>query len=134
MIPEVAFHLALMLIPLFHSKFARLPVMVVLNILVFTAVIEFVDNSFDTSISPGIEMFYTASAVYFLTVAVLFGRIKDNLYRIVSMVMLVYAASSAMMLVWDGFWIYDEFINENVIAIQTVIVFLSAMRLSCRQK
>jgi TRAP-type C4-dicarboxylate transport system permease small subunit len=119
---------------LVYSGFARLPLMVIANVLMFICVGAFIESSWDVSLTPGYEIYYVVGCIYFLVMALIFNIVKDKFYKLIAIVMLVHAGASAAMLVWDSFYLWHEAINDNMLTIQCILVWLSSVRKPCKQK
>ncbi len=122
------FELVVILMALLHSRFARLPFMVAGNILLFSGMKAFIEHNYEVTISPGYEIYYVSSAVYFIVMALMFLVVKNRFYALVGLVLIVQAAASAMMLMNDDLWQWHQFINEKIILVECILVWLSSVR------
>ena len=128
MLIENLSELIIILIALFYSNFARLPMMVALNILAFSYVSMSIEDTYDLSVSPGYELYYSFGSAYFFVMGLLFYQIKDGLYQAISILLVIQGIMSGAMLITDSVWWYHELLNENAIVIECSLVWLSSMR------
>lgn len=132
MMVEQMFEMVVILTALIYSRFARLPLMVAGNVIAFTVVTTVIERVWNVSVSPGYEIYYAVGGLYFVGMAFIFARIKDKFYLLVGTVLLVQAMASASMLIWDNFANWHYMINDNMLMLECILVWLSSVRPKCR--
>ncbi len=132
MMVEQLFELLVILTALVYSRFARLPLMVAGNIIAFALITMFIERMWNVELTPGYEIYYAAGGLYFVGMALLFAMMRDKFYLLVAGVLLVQAMASASMLIWDSFAQWHYMINDNMLMLECILVWLSSMRPKCR--
>ena len=132
MVVEQLFEVVVIMTALIYSRFARLPLMVAGNIIAFTIITTVIERVWNVTVSPGYEIYYAAGGLYFVGMSLLFARMRDKFYLLVATVLLVQAAASASMLIWDNFADWHYMINENMLMLECILVWLSSVRPKCR--
>ena len=131
MLIDNVFELVVIGLALTYSRMARLPVMVVASILLFSLIQLVIDKNFDTGLTPGYEVYYGIGGLYFLVTAVLFLLARDRYYSIIAFVLFTQAIASGAMIINDAFYQYHELINDKALFIECIIVWLSTMGRTC---
>lgn len=128
MLIENLFELIVIGLALTYSNFARLPMLVVCNILAYTLITTLIQSSLNVYQYPGYEIYYTVGGIYFLIMAVIFHIPRDRIYNAIAAVMCVQAIASGSMLISDAFAPWHVFINDKAIVIECICVWLSTLR------
>lgn len=128
MLIENLFELVIIGLALTYSRFARLPVMVISSIILYSLISAAIKGTFNVYATPGYEIYYTIGGLYFLMVAIIFYLTGDKLYRIISVVLCFQVMASGSMLISDAFAPWHMFINDKAIVIECICVWLSTLR------
>ena len=134
MILEYTFELLVIMIALIHSRFSRLPLMVAGNIILFTGLNAFIEYKWNITVTPGYEIYYASGAMYFIIMAVIFFLVRNRFYALVGCVLTIQAFASALMLMNDGFYLWHEAINDKMLLLECILVWLSSVRTPCKTK
>lgn len=124
------FELIVILTALVHSRFARLPLMVAINIMAFSCVKFYIESNWEVTISPGYEIYYIVGSIYFLIMAVIFLSVRNKFYGAIGLVLVVQSIASTIMLVSDNFYLWHEEINDKMLFIECLLVWISSVRSS----
>lgn len=124
---ENMFELLVILMALLHSRFARLPLMVACNIIAYAGVTSLIEYTYEVSISPGYEIYYASGSLYFIIMAAIFFSVKNKFYAFVGLVLTIQSAASAVMLMTDGFYFWHDVINDKMLLVECVLVWLSSV-------
>ena len=124
---ENVFELLIILMALLHSGFARLPLMVACNIIAYTGVTSLIEYTYEISISPGYEIYYASGSLYFIIMALIFFSVRNKFYAFVGLVLAVQATASAVMLMTDGFYFWHDQINDKMLLVECILVWLSSV-------
>lgn len=127
MLVENMFELIMIGLALSYSRFARLPMMVVGNIVLFSILSLLIEKYTDVSVTPGYEIYYGVGGLYFLVMASAFRAGKTKIYSAISVILFVQAMASGSMLVNDSFAPWHEWINDKVLVIECICVWLSSL-------
>lgn len=128
MLIENLFELVIIGLALTYSNFARLPMLVLANILIFTLMNLGIESLYDTSLSPGYEIYYTVGGIYFILAAYLFHLPRIRIYTAISVIMLLQAIASGVMLITDEAWQIHDLVNDKALVLEAICVWLSALR------
>ena len=127
------FALLIVLIALFHTNFARLPLAVALNIGMFTVMTRIIESRFNVTLTPGYEIYYIATGAYFLIMAFCFFFVRNHFFKLISLGLLLQSFVSALMLFDDGFYMWHEFVNDKILVVNCILVWASGMGVTCKQ-
>ena len=130
---DALFELSVVGWALCRSNFAKLPLMMVGNVIVFNAVAMYVESSWDTSFTPGYEIYHMTTGLFFLFAAVLFFFVRNNFFKAVSLCLLIQAFGSCLMLFDDSFKLWHELINEGMRTISLILVWVSSEGVTCKR-
>jgi len=116
------------LMALMYSRFARLPLLVVCNILLFSYVTLSLEISVDITIRPWHAIYYFTGAVYFFALGIVFKFFDNIIYNAIAIILFIQASLSGAMIVSNSFAPWHEFINNNAIVIECALVWLSSIK------
>lgn len=139
---ENAFELIVILIAFIRSGFARLPMMVAVNIILFSFVSAYIEWQYETTISPGYEIYYGVCSFYFIVMAAIFFLVKNKFYLMVGAALIVQATANAIILSFPDSSVVDlllswssdskettimEVMNDRLLFIECILVWLSSV-------
>lgn len=130
MLVENMFELIMIGLALTHSRFARLPLMVVGNIILFAVITMLIEKYTDVSVTPGYEIYYGIGGLYFLLMGSAFRAGKTKIYSAISIILFIEAGASGSMLIHDSFAPWHEWINDKALVIECICVWLSSLATS----